>query len=133
MMRIYITSVFVDDQHKAFRFYTETLGFEKKTEIPLGEDLWLTVVSPSEPDGPELLLEPDRHPAAKQFKEALVKDDIPAASFAVDDVAAEHARLAAQGVRFVQPPTDVGPAFVAVFDDTCGNLIQIVAEKRSEQ
>ena len=132
-MRIYITSVFVDDQQKALRFYTETLGFEKKTEVPLGDDLWLTVVSPSEPDGPELLLEPDRHPAAKQFKKALVRDGIPAASFAVDDVASEHARLSAQGVRFVQGPTDVGSAFVAVFDDTCGNLIQIVAEKESDQ
>ena len=105
------------------------MGFIKKTELPVGEDLWLTVVSPSDPEGPELLLEPDRHPAAKAFKKALVKDGIPAASFAVNDVAAEHARLVAKGVRFTQPPSDVGTVVVAVFDNTCGNLIQIAAEK----
>ena len=129
-MRIWITSVFVDDQQKAARFYSETLGFRKKTEIDLGSALWLTVVSPEDPDGTELLLEPDQHPAVGPYKAALVADGIPAASFAVDDLAAEHARLEAKGVQFTQPPTDIGSAIVAVFDDTCGNLIQLVEEKR---
>ena len=125
-MRIYVTSVFVDDQAKALAFYTETLGFVKKNDIPLGEASWLTVVSPDDPDGTELLLEPDGHPAAKPFKAALVADGIPLASFAVDDVDAEYERLRALGVRFTQPPTAMGPTTTAVFDDTCGNLIQIV-------
>ena len=125
-MRIYVTSVFVDDQAKALAFYTETLGFVKKNDIPLGEASWLTVVSPDDPDGTELLLEPDVHPAAKPFKAALVADGIPLTSFAVDDVDAEYERLRALGVRFTQPPTAMGPTTTAVFDDTCGNLIQIV-------
>ncbi|MGV8895806.1 MAG: VOC family protein [Rhodoglobus sp.] len=125
MIRITTTSVFVDDQAKALAFYTDVLGFEKKDDISLGEFRWLTVVSPSAPDGVELLLEPDQHPAAKPFKAALVADGIPAASFGVDDVAAEHARLTALGVTFVQPPTDLGPVTIATLDDTCGNLIQI--------
>ena len=124
-MRIYVTNVLVDDQAKALRFYTEVLGFVKKTDIPLGEASWLTVVSPDDPDGTELLLEPDGHPAAKPFKEALVADGIPYTSFAVDDVQAEYERLQARGVRFTQGPTEMGPATTAVFDDTCGNLIQI--------
>ncbi len=126
-MRINVTSVFVDDQDKALGFYTDVLGFVKKTEIPLGEDRWLTVVSPEDPDGTELLLEPDGHPAVRPFKEALVEDGIPAASFAVDDVRAEHERLAALGVRFTQDPTEMGPVTTAVLDDTCGNLIQIAS------
>jgi catechol 2,3-dioxygenase-like lactoylglutathione lyase family enzyme len=125
MPRINITSVLVDDQDKALRFYTDVLGFVKKTEVPLGEDRWLTVVSPEEPDGPELLLEPDSHPAAGPFKEALQNDGIPFTSFAVDDVAAEHERLRALGVRFTQEPLEMGPVTTAVFDDTCGNLIQL--------
>ena len=125
-MRIHVTSVYVDDQDKALEFYTDILGFEKKTEIPLGEHRWLTVVSPEDPDGTELLLEPDGHPAAKPFKEALVADGIPYTSFAVDDVQAEYERLQALGVRFTQGPTEMGPATTAVFDDTCGNLLQIV-------
>jgi catechol 2,3-dioxygenase-like lactoylglutathione lyase family enzyme len=125
-MRIYVTSVFVDDQAKALAFYTETLGFVKKNDIPLGEASWLTVVAPDDPDGTELLLEPDVHPAAKPFKAALVADGIPLTSFAVDDVNAEYERLRALGVRFTQPPTAMGPTTTAVFDDTCGNLIQIV-------
>jgi catechol 2,3-dioxygenase-like lactoylglutathione lyase family enzyme len=124
-MRINIASVLVDDQDKALRFYTEVLGFVKKTEIPLGEARWLTVVSPDDPDGTELLLEPDGHPAAKPFKEALVNDGIPFTSFAVDDVAAETERLRKLGVRFTQEPLEMGPVTTAVFDDTCGNLIQI--------
>ena len=128
-MRINLTSVFVDDQQKALRFYTETLGFQKKCEVPMGEVSWLTVVSASEPDGTELVLEPDSHPAVKPFKAALVEDGIPATSFAVDDVHAEHERLTGLGVRFVQPPVDMGPVVTAVLDDTCGNLIQIAALK----
>lgn len=124
-MKINLTSVFVDDQAKALHFYTEILGFLKKTDVPVGEDRWLTVVSPAEPDGVELLLEPSGHPAVKPFKEALVTDGIPATSFAVDDVQAEFARLQGLGVRFTQEPVDMGPVTVAVFDDTCGNLIQI--------
>lgn len=125
-MRIHLTSVFVDDQDKALRFYTEVLGFVKKTEVPVGKDRWLTVVSPQDPGGAELLLEPDGHPAVQPYKTALVKDGIPAASFAVDDVPAEFARLRGLGVRFTQEPLEAGPVTVAVLDDTCGNLIQIV-------
>jgi catechol 2,3-dioxygenase-like lactoylglutathione lyase family enzyme len=124
-MKITVTSVLVDDQDKALRFYTEVLGFEKKTEIPLGEARWLTVVAPDQPDGTELLLEPDGHPAAKPFKDALVADGIPFTSFGVDDVAAECERLKALGVRFTQEPAQMGDVTTAVFDDTCGNLIQI--------
>ena len=127
-MRINLISVLVDDQANALRFYTEVLGFVKKNEIPLGAHSWLTVVSSEDPDGTELSLEPDEHPAARPFKRALVEDGIPFTSFAVDDVAAEHERLVGLGVRFTQPPTDMGPVTTAVFDDTCGNLIQIAAE-----
>ncbi|MET9920235.1 VOC family protein [Streptomyces sp. NPDC006435] len=125
-MRIHLSSVFVDDQDKALRFYTDVLGFVKKNEIPLGRDRWLTVVSPEAPDGTELLLEPDGHPAVKPYKTALVTDGIPAASFAVDDVRAEFDRLRGLGVRFTQEPLKMGPVTTAVLDDTCGNLIQIV-------
>jgi catechol 2,3-dioxygenase-like lactoylglutathione lyase family enzyme len=124
-MRIYLTSVLVDDQEKALRFYTDVLGFTKKNDIPLGEARWLTVVAPDQPEGPELLLEPDTHPAAKPFKAALVADGIPATSFAVEDVHAEFQRLRDRGVRFTQDPVDMGAVTTAVFDDTCGNLIQI--------
>jgi catechol 2,3-dioxygenase-like lactoylglutathione lyase family enzyme len=124
-MRINLASVMVDDQDKALRFYTEVLGFQKKTEIPLGEHSWLTVVSPEEPEGVELVLEPSEHPAAKPFKEALVRDGIPFTSFAVDDVAKEYERLTGLGVTFTQAPTAMGPVTTAVLDDTCGNLIQI--------
>jgi catechol 2,3-dioxygenase-like lactoylglutathione lyase family enzyme len=128
-MRINVMSVMVDDQAKALRFYTEVLGFVKKNEIPLGAHSWLTVVSPEAPDGTELALEPDEHPAARPFKQALVADGIPFTSFAVDDVVTEHERLVGLGVRFTQPPTDMGPVTTAVLDDTCGNLIQIAARK----
>jgi catechol 2,3-dioxygenase-like lactoylglutathione lyase family enzyme len=127
-MKINVMSIMVDDQAKALRFYTDVLGFVKKNEIPLGEHAWLTVVSPEAPDGTELSLEPDEHPAARPFKQALVADGIPFTSFAVDDVAAEHERLVGLGVRFTQPPTDMGSVVTAVFDDTCGNLIQIAAQ-----
>jgi len=129
-MRINLSSVLVDDQERALRFYTQTLGFQKKHDVPLGDGgcRWLTVVSPEDPDGTELVLEPDEHPACKPFKAALVEDGIPFTSFDVRDVAAEHKRLEALGVRFTQPPTDFGPVITAVFDDTCGNLIQIAQE-----
>jgi catechol 2,3-dioxygenase-like lactoylglutathione lyase family enzyme len=126
-VRINLASVLVDDQEKALRFYTDVLGFVKKTEVPLGEHRWLTVVSPEDPDGVELVLEPDAHPAAKPFKEALVADGIPFTSFAVDDVQKEYERLRGLGVTFTQEPTSMGPVTTAVLDDTCGNLIQIAA------
>jgi len=124
-MRISLASVLVDDQEKALRFYTDVLGFVKKHDIPVGEDRWLTVVSPQDPDGTELVLEPSSHPAVKPFKEALVADGIPYTSFAVDDVKTEYQRLRGLGVRFTQEPVDMGPVTTAVLDDTCGNLIQI--------
>jgi len=124
-VRINLTSVLVDDQEKALRFYTDVLGFVKKHDVPMGGDRWLTVVSPENPGGPELLLEPSGHPAAKPFKDALVADGIPFTSFAVDDVKAEYERLRGLGVRFTQEPTEMGPVTTAVLDDTCGNLIQI--------
>jgi catechol 2,3-dioxygenase-like lactoylglutathione lyase family enzyme len=124
-MRINVCSVFVDDQDKALEFYTNVLGFVKKTDIPVGDAKWLTVVSPQAPDGVELLLEPDGHPAVKPFKEALVADGIPFTSFAVDDVNAEYERLRGLGVQFTQEPAQMGPVTTAVLDDTCGNLIQI--------
>ena len=124
-MRIVLTSVYVDDQARALEFYTDVLGFVKKADIPMGASRWLTVVSPDDPDGPELLLEPDGHPAAGPFKSALTEDGIPFKSFGVDDVHAEHERLVDRGVRFTQAPTEMGPVTTAVFDDTCGNLIQI--------
>ena len=124
-MRITLTRVLVDDQAKAQRFYTEVLGFVVGHDVPLGEHRWLTVVSPEDPDGVELVLEPDEHPAARPFKEALVADGIPYTSFTVADVHAEHQRLRALGVVFTQEPTVMGPMTTAVFDDTCGNLIMI--------
>lgn len=125
-MKIGLTSVMVDDQKKALAFYTDVLGFVKKTEVPLGEHRWLTVVSAHDPDGVELVLEPDTHPAARPFKAALVADGIPFTAFLVDDVQAEYTRLTGLGVRFTQEPADMGSVTTAVLDDTCGNLIQIM-------
>lgn len=127
MPTITITNVFVDDQAKALAFYTDVLGFVKKHDIPLGADRWLTVVSPDDPDGPELLLEPSSHPAVPPFKDALAADGIPAAQFRVGDVHAEYARLTGLGVRFTQRPLAQGPVTTAVLDDTCGNLVQIAS------
>jgi catechol 2,3-dioxygenase-like lactoylglutathione lyase family enzyme len=124
-MRIVVTCVHVNDQDKALQFYTNTLGFIKKTEIPMGEARWLTVVSPDDPDGVELLLGPDSHPAVPPFKRALVEDGLPFTSFGVNDVYVEYERLRSAGVYFTQPPVDLGTVVTAVFDDTCGNLIQI--------
>jgi catechol 2,3-dioxygenase-like lactoylglutathione lyase family enzyme len=127
MLRINLTSVYVDDQAKALAFYTDVLGFVKKTDFPVGAARWLTVVSPAEPDGVELVLEPDEHPAVGPYKRALVSDGIPVTSFAVDDVRAEFERLRAAGVTFVQEPTEMGSVVTAVLDDTCGNLLQIAS------
>lgn len=129
MIRITVTSVFVDDQATALAFYTDTLGFVKKTDVPAGEYRWLTVVSPADPDGVELLLEPAGHPAVGPYRQALVDDGIPVTQFAVDDVYAEVERLKGLGVEFTQDATDLGPVVTAVLDDTCGNLIQIATMK----
>ncbi|WP_394428132.1 VOC family protein [Streptomyces sp. SGAir0957] len=130
-MKIHLTSIFVDDQAKALAFYTDVLGFVKKHDVPVGEqDRWLTVVSPDEPGGTELLLEPAGHPAARTYRDALVQDGIPLAQFAVDDVHAEYERLRGLGVRFTQEPLEMGDVTSAVLDDTCGNLIQIATEPK---
>jgi len=125
-MKIKVTSVMVDNQDKALKFYTEILGFVKKTEIPLGEHKWLTVVSPEAPDEVELLLEPMGIEAAKVFQKALYSAGIPLTAFNVDDIQKEYERLEKLGVKFSMKPTKMGPATLAVFDDTCGNNIQIV-------
>lgn len=125
MLRIVVTSVFVEDQAKALAFYTDVLGFVKRTDVPLGDNRWLTVASAGEPDGVELLLEPNGNPVALTYQQGLKSQGIPATSFAVDDVGAEYDRLMALGVTFTQPPTQMGPVTTAVFDDTCGNLIQL--------
>ncbi|TDD14469.1 VOC family protein [Kribbella turkmenica] len=125
-MRIHQVSIFVDDQEKALRFYTDVLGFVKRYDVPMGEDRWITVVSPEAPGETELVLEPDRHPVVNAYKAGLAKDGIPAVSFAVDDVQAEYDRLGKIGVLFTQQPLDMGMSVTAVLDDTCGNLVQIV-------
>ena len=125
-MKIYITNVFVDDQEKALNFYTNILGFELKNDVPLGENRWLTVTSKNNPDGVELLLEPSVHRAVGPYKQALVEDNIPAASFKVDNLDTEYERLLALGVKFTQEPMEFGNVKMATLDDTCGNLIQIL-------
>ncbi|MEU4390761.1 VOC family protein [Kribbella sp. NPDC023855] len=128
-MKIHVTSVFVDDQEKALTFYSDVLGFVKKHDLPLGENRWLTLVSPEQPDGTELLLEPDSHPVLNAYKEGLAKDGIPAVSFSVDDVPAEYDRLRERGVLFIQAPLEMGNVTTAILDDTCGNLVQLVHAK----
>ena len=123
-MRIKLTSVMVDDQAKGLRFYTEVFGFVAKRDIPVGEYRWITVVSPEAPDV-ELALEPNANPAAKAFQQAMFQQGIPLAAFEVTDLAAEFKRLTARGVVFTVEPTDAGPVRIAVFTDTCGNLIQL--------
>ena len=125
-MKMYIKSVVVDDQARARAFYTETLGFKVKHDIPMGEFSWLTLVSSEEPDGVELALETDAHPASKTFKDALMADGIPFTAFRVKDLDAEYERLTAAGVEFTNPPMTAGGAKMAVFNDTCGNLIQLI-------
>ena len=127
-MRIKLNSVIVQDQASALAFYTEVLGFTKKMDLPAGAFRWLTVVSPEEPDGAQLVLEPNAHPAAVTYQRALFESGIPLTAFAVDDIETEYRRLKALGVVFVQEPTNTGGALVAIFEDTCGNLIQIYQE-----
>lgn len=124
-MRITVTSLFVEDQNHAFKFYTEVLGFLPKDDVPAGEYRWLTVVSPEDPEGCAILLEPNANPVAKTYQLGLVEQGIPANSFAVEDVQAEYERLIALGVNFTMQPTSMGPVTIAIFDDTCGNLLQI--------
>ncbi|WP_434052611.1 MAG: VOC family protein [Roseibium sp.] len=132
-MKIYVTNIFVDNQDKAEKFYTDVLGFAVKNNISLGESRWLTVVSPEEPGGTELLLEPSDHPAVKPYKDALVADGIPAHSFQVQDLDAERKRLGDLGVEFSVEPVDAGPVRMAVFDDTCGNLVQLIQMMETNQ
>jgi len=129
-MRIKLNSIFVDNQDKALKFYTEVLGFKKSKEIPVGEFKWLTVVSPEGHDNIELVLEPNANPAAKEFQEAIFKQGIPITAFEVDDIQAEYARLKALGVMFTMTPTQTGPVTVAILADTCGNLIQLYQPKQ---
>jgi len=124
-VKIQLNSVFVNDQEKALKFYTQVLGFVKKRDIPVGEARWLTVVSPEGPQDIELLLEPNSNPAAKTYQQAIFEQGIPATAFSVQDIQSEYARLKEQGVEFTMEPTNMGMSTVAVFDDTCGNLIQI--------
>jgi predicted enzyme related to lactoylglutathione lyase len=124
-MKIKLMSVHVDDQDKALQFYTEVLGFVKKTDISVGEYRWLTVVSPEEPDGTELLLEPNDNPAAKTYQQALFEQSIPAAMFYTDDVQVDYERIKARGGEFTMPPTEVTGSTIATVNDTCGNLVQL--------
>ncbi|MCY4031375.1 MAG: VOC family protein [Hyphomicrobiales bacterium] len=132
-MKVYVTSIFVDDQDKAEKFYTDVLGFKVKNNIPLGENRWLTVVSAEDPEGTEVLLEPSSHPAVKPYKDALVSDGIPAHSFQVNNLDAERKRLGDRGVNFVQEPMNAGAVRMAVFEDTCGNLIQLIERTDTDQ
>lgn len=124
-MRIKLNSIFVDDQEKALRFYTNVLGFIKKQDFPVGGGRWITVVSPDGPDDLELVLEPNGHPAASAFQSALTKDGIPVTAFESADIHAEAQKLKDQGVVFTMEPTVAGTVIIAVFSDTCGNLIQM--------
>ena len=125
-MKIIVTSIFVQDQDKALEFYSEKLGFIKKQDVPTGEFRWITLVSPEDQDGTELLLEPNDHPAAKEYQKKLFADGIPVTMFGVSDIRKEYKRLMEKGVKFTMKPTEMGEVTIAVFDDTCGNLIQIV-------
>ena len=124
-MNILVTSLFIDNQDEALRFYSETLGFIKKNDIPMGEFRWITLVSPDNQQGTELVLEPNNHPAAKEYQQKIFAEGIPATMFGVEDVQKEYERLLEQGVSFTIEPTEMGNVKIAVFDDTCGNLIQI--------
>ena len=124
-MRIKLTSIMVEDQAKALRFYTDTLGFKKKSDFPVGEYRWITVVSPEGPNDLELSLEPNANPAGKKFQEAMFSQGIPLAAFEVSDIAGEYGRLKKEGVAFTTEPTPAGPVTLAIFADGCGNLIQL--------
>lgn len=128
-MKIIVTSIFVEDQDKALQFYTEKLGFSKKHDVPMGEFRWITLVSPEQQEGTELLLEPNNHPAAKEYQEKIFAEGIPATMFGVDDIQAEYERLKGLSVKFTIEPTEMGEVTIAVFDDTCGNFIQIAQQK----
>lgn len=132
-MRIRLNSIFVADQGAALDFYTDVLGFAKKTDLPAGEFRWLTVVSADEPDGTELVLEPNANPDAATYQKALYEGGIPATAFEVIDIAGEHQRLTALGVEFRGEPADAGDVVIAVFDDTCGNLIQLYEVSQGEE
>lgn len=127
-MKIIVTSIFVEDQDKALEFYSETLGFIKKHDVPTGEFRWITLVSPEDQKSTELLLEPNNHPAAKEYQEKLFAEGIPVTMFGVADIHAEYKRLLENGVTFTMVPTKMGEVTIAVFDDTCGNLIQIIQQ-----
>lgn len=128
MLKIIVTSIFVDNQEKALKFYTENLGFVKKHDVPTGEHRWITVVSAGQKNGTELLLEPNEHPAAKDYQQRLFRDGIPVTMFGVEDIEKEYKRLVEKGVQFTMSPTEMGGITIAVFDDTCGNLIQIIQQ-----
>lgn len=125
-MKIIVTSIFVQDQEKALKFYSENLGFVKKHDVPTGEFRWITLVSPENQGGAELLLEPNNHPAAKEYQKKIYAEGIPATMFGVEDVHKEYEKLLELGVKFTMEPTKMGELTLAVFDDTCGNLIQII-------
>ncbi|MGE7588632.1 VOC family protein [Peribacillus sp. NPDC101480] len=127
-MKIIVTSIFVQDQDKALEFYSEKLGFEKKHDVPMGKFRWITLVSPEDHDGTELLLEPNEHPAAKEYQNKIFSEGIPATMFGVSDIRKEYERLLENGVKFTMEPTKMGEVTIAVFDDTCGNLIQIMQQ-----
>lgn len=127
-MKIVVTSLFVDNQDKALEFYSEKLGFVKKHDVPAGEFRWITLVSPEDEGGTELLLEPNNHPAAKEYQQKIYADGIPATMFGVDDIQKEYERLVELGVKFSMEPKYMGEITIAVFDDTCGNLIQIIQQ-----
>ncbi len=125
-MKVIVTSIFVQDQDKALEFYSEKLGFIKKDDVPAGEYRWITLVSPEDQEGTEILLEPNDHPAAKEYQKKLFADGIPATMFGVEDIHKEYLRLLEKDVQFTMEPTEMGNVTIAVFDDTCGNLIQII-------
>ncbi|GIN39315.1 VOC family protein [Heyndrickxia oleronia] len=127
-MKIIVTSLFVQDQEKALKFYTEKLGFEKKHDVPVGEFRWIALVSPEDQYGTELILEPNNHPAAQEYQKKIYADGIPATMFGVEDIHKEYERLSENGVRFTMEPKKMGEDIIAVFDDTCGNLIQIIQQ-----
>jgi predicted enzyme related to lactoylglutathione lyase len=127
-MKIIVTSIFVEDQEKALKFYSEKLGFVKKHDVPTGEYRWITLISPDEQNGTELLLEPNVHPAAREYQKTIFSEGIPATMFGVEDIQKEYERLLENGVKFTMEPTKMGNVTIAVFDDTCGNLIQIIQQ-----
>ena len=129
-MKVIVTSIFVQDQEKALEFYTETLGFVKKHDVPVGEFRWIALVSPIDPEGTEVLLEPNNHPAAKEYQEALFAEGVPVTMFGVADIHGEYERLTKQGVKFIIEPTEAGEDTIAVFDDTCGNHLQIIQSEK---